>query len=178
MPQYRLTQKFARHLKITRLQDPLPVASRVDEWCIDAVIFQRKRIAMATHVQSLLTFLLPYQLVGRVRNVPDCLPVLLNEFLLAHDLEKSAQQVDHTFSETPHFCKTTNRQLLGHMNDFKRCLSVMVQTHPFPETQDDWDTLAYEINDMPVNVTRPGHECTTRQTTALALFADHITVDA
>lgn len=171
MPQYRLTRKFAEHLKITRLQDPLPATALLDDWCIDGIILQRKRIAMATHAKSLLTFLLPYSLVGGGRNVPDCLPVLLEEFLFAHGLDELARQVHRTFSGTPYFCKTANRPVIGHMNDFKRCLSVMVAVQDFPETQADWDALAETINNTPVNVTRSDDQISTPQEKALALFS-------
>ncbi len=46
MPQFRLTQKFAKDLRITNLEDPQDTVSIFDDWVIDVIRVQRKKVAM------------------------------------------------------------------------------------------------------------------------------------
>ena len=63
MVQIRLTKKFVNDLKIKSLPAPKPVISVFDDWIIDNLILNRKKIAMATHVETRLTFFFPYILI-------------------------------------------------------------------------------------------------------------------
>lgn len=80
MSQFRLTKKFAADLNITQFSSPCLVTSIFDDWFIDMMRVHRKKVAIATHATSLLTFLLPYQDIGGAKSVPDCIGVLLGIF--------------------------------------------------------------------------------------------------
>lgn len=88
MPQFRLTQKYAKDCRISALSDPQPVNHPLDDWFIDVIRVNRKKIAMATHAQSTFTLFIPYAEVGGAAAIPDCIGNLLKEFLYHHDLPK------------------------------------------------------------------------------------------
>jgi hypothetical protein len=64
MPQLRLTQKFAKDIKVESLIEPPPISKLLDDWAIDRIIIMRKKIAIITHVKSLLTFFVSYNEIG------------------------------------------------------------------------------------------------------------------
>ena len=49
MPQLRLTQKFAKDLRISNLEEPQNAVSIFDDWVIDIIRVQRKKVAMMVH---------------------------------------------------------------------------------------------------------------------------------
>ncbi len=122
MPQFRLTQKYAKDARISALSDPLTVVSPLDDWFIDVMRVNRKKIAMVTHAQSTFTLLIPYTKVGGAIAIPSNIGILLKEFLCKHNLSKWVGHLNKLFSEPIRFCKTGDRKILGHMNDFKRCV--------------------------------------------------------
>jgi hypothetical protein len=87
MAQFRLTKKFAADIKVSKLESPALQTTRFDDWFIDVIRVQRKKVAMATHAKSLLTFLLPYKQVGGAKSVPNCITVSLKKFLNENDLD-------------------------------------------------------------------------------------------
>ena len=152
MAQFRLTKKFATDIRATKLAQPNPVSRILDDWFIDVIRVQRKKVAMATHAKSLLTFLLPYEEVGGAKSVPDGVGVLLDMFLRENDLDVGEGQVEKIFSEPPTFCKTDNRKVLGHMNDFKNCVQATVFHHDMNFHDINWDEVMHSINHTPVNM--------------------------
>jgi len=120
MAQFRLTKKFATDMKVSKLGSPSLATPILDDWFIDVIRVQRKKVAMVTHAKSLLTVLLPYEKVGGAKSAPDAIAVSLKKFLKESKLDVSEEQVSQIFSNPHTFCKTDNRKVLGYMNDFKR----------------------------------------------------------
>lgn len=152
MAQFRLTKKYADDLKVSKLALPTPVTPIYDDWVIDVIRVQRKKVAMMTHVKSLLTFLLPYEEVGGAKSVPDCIGVLLDAFVRENDLEIAENQIEKIFSTPPTFCKTDNRKVLGHMNDFKSCVQAFVAHYGGNFVDIDWDDVMHSVNNTLVGV--------------------------
>ena len=68
MVQFRLTKKFATDIRVTQLTSPCDVTLILDDWFIDVIRVKRKKVAIATHAKSLITFLLPYEQAGRLHD--------------------------------------------------------------------------------------------------------------
>lgn len=49
---------------------------------------------MATHAQSVFTFFIPYAEVVGAASVPECIGILLKEFLYNQDLSEWAEQIE------------------------------------------------------------------------------------
>lgn len=150
MAQLRLTKKFATDMKVSKLELPSLVTAILDDWFIDIIRVQRKKVAMVTHAKSLLTFLLPYEKVGGAKFVPDAIAVLLKKFLKESELNVSEEQINQIFSISHVFCKTDNRKVLGHMNDFKRCIEVGIHYDGLSFDAIKWDDIMHSINNMPI----------------------------
>ena len=153
MVQFRVTKKFAKDCKINNLKNPEQESLIFDDWVIDVFRVVRKKVAIVSHVQTLLTFLIPYSHVGGARGVIDRVPILLQQFLLDHNFSEYIDEMEQVFKTPPRFCKTQNRHVLGHMNDFKRCVDVMTSIS-FDAI--DWDEQMEKINNMPVNIKTMG----------------------
>jgi len=150
MPQFRLTQKYAKDFRVEKLIEPNPMTHLLDDWFIDVIRIQRKKVAMVVHAKSLFTFLLPYAEIGCAVNVPACIGVLLQEFMQKNDLMDRHEQVIKLFCGPMIFCKTNDRRVLGHMNDFKRYVEFFLEAHDSLSTQINLKQLAKEINQTPI----------------------------
>ena len=153
MPQFRLTQKYAKDCRIGVLPDPRPALHPLDDWFIDVIRVNRKKIAMATHAQSTFTLFIPYAGMGGAAAVPEAIGIQLKEFLSHHNLLEWVEQVSVLFSETVTFSKTADRRILGHMNDFKWCVKGYTEHLSEPI---NWSQIANKINNMPVNFAAAG----------------------
>ena len=150
MAQFRLTKKFATDIGISKLETPIHRIEAVDDWFIDVLRIQRRKIAMVTHAKSLVTFLLPYKHVGGAKAVPNQVGRLLKQFLRDNNLPQLDNQIDQIFQKVPTFCKTDNRKILGHMNDFKRCVEARIYYNGLKFDAIDWNDTMHAINNMPV----------------------------
>ena len=150
MAQFRLTRKFADDVKIKDLQAPELVTPILDDWFIDTMRVQRKKVAVATHGKSLLTFLFPYEQIGGAKSVPDCIPVLLAEFFHVNDMQINRKTLNSIFRSTNVFCKTNQRTITGHMNDFKKCIDIKVRYDEVDFYEIQWDELMNSINTIPL----------------------------
>jgi hypothetical protein len=151
MPQFRLTKKYAADYRIGALLEPQNVLHPLDDWFIDVIRVKRKKIAMATHAQSVFTFFMPYAEVGGAASIPECIGILLKEFLYDQDLSEWAEQIESLFRKPAIFCKTVDKKILGHMNDFKRCVISYINYSPNGIDPINWDHLAKKVNSMPIN---------------------------
>lgn len=150
MPQFRLTQKFAQDVGVENLQQPRVVTDFFDDWAIDYVIIQRKKVALITHVKSFLSFFIPYQTVSGSKNVPENIGIWLSRWLCQKNFKGVGDKVITFFKRPYTFCKTNERKLIGHMNDFKRCTKARIYYLELQYTQVDWDEEASVINSMPI----------------------------
>ena len=176
MAQFRLTQKFATDMKVSSLSEPCLVTPICDDWFVDVVRVQRKKVAIATHGKSLLTFLLPYEQIGGAKSVPSCVGISLGIFLTENELSVAQNQVEEVFSMPPTFCKTNDRKVIGHMTDFKNCIDVMDFYRNVSFSKIDWDEIMNDINHTPI-VTRSSPMGTRKYSnvteTAKELFSNH-----
>lgn len=145
MPLFRLTQKFATDCKANRLVEPIVTSHPLDDWFIDRMIVDRKKIAMITHAKSTFTFFIPYADAGGAKGIIDYLKIQLKTLFQRNSLTTLALEVENLFSEELMFAKTVDRKILGHMNDFKRC------AEPYPDDPRplDWNEIQERINNMP-----------------------------
>lgn len=148
MPQFRLTHKFARDLRINALSEPNETESLFDDWIIDVIRVERKKVAIVLHAKTLLVFAIPYIAVGGVKHIPAHISVILQHYL---DSEQSVQHIAHVqtlFKTKSSFCKTNNRQLLGHLNDFKAIIHCYANSNSFEHI--NWYTIACKLHKTPV----------------------------
>ena len=155
MAQFRTTQKFAADYKISGLLGPLQTLSLLDDWFIDVMKIHRKKIAIITHAKTLFTFIIPYAQVGGARSMPECVHRLLQQFLFDRSFFEYIDSIDQLFAKQPLFCKTQDRQVLGHMNEFKRCIEA--RTHDVPYDAIDWNDLMRFTNNILINVRPIGY---------------------
>lgn len=147
MPQFRLTQKFATDCKIKQLLLPAHTNNPLDDWFIDRLIVDRKKIAMITHGKSAFTFFIPYADAGGAKGMIGYFKEQLKELFLRNSLPVLALEVDKLFTEEPIYTKTVDKKILGHMNDFRRCS----EPHPDSSFPIDWQDTATRINNMAIN---------------------------
>ncbi len=151
MTQLRITKKYADDIKVKQLFIPNDVTPIFDDWFIDMVRIRRRKVAMVTHAKTLLTFILPYNHIGGAKAVPECLKVLLLEYLYENDFNDLAEIVEKQFlNDGVVYCKTVNRRILGHMNDFKVCVDCHGYYHNDQFDSIDWDKVAEQINETPL----------------------------
>jgi len=156
MAQFRVTKKFAMDYKLSKLLEPSKTISLLDDWVIDVMRIARKKVAIITHAKTLFTLLIPYShVVGGAKGIPQCIPLLLKQWLYDRKYSEYIRETERLFISPPTFCKTQSRQILGHMNDFKRCIAV--QTFDMPFEVIDWDILMESTNTMPINVRPMGY---------------------
>ena len=117
---------------------------------------------MITHAKSLLTFFVSYNEVGGAKNIPECIGVLLSQWLYDRNLEELGDQAVKIFKEPVIYCKTADRKLLGHMTDFKRCFEIGVNYHDKDFDDINFDEEAEAINNMPVTTIRNQYSTPTK----------------
>lgn len=97
------------------------------------------------------SFFIPYAEMGSATNIPNCIGSLLKEFLYNQDLPELVEEIELLFNKTPIFCKTVNKKILGHMNDFKRCVDSYIHNSPINRQPVNLDYLSKKINNMPIS---------------------------
>lgn len=148
MPQFRLTKKFATDCNIKTLAEPSSTSNPLDDWFIDRIIANRKKIAIITHAKTTFTFFIPYNEAGGAKNIINCFKLKLKNMFRNNSLFALALAVENLFAEELTFTKTVDKKILGNMNDFK----FIGAPHP-DDIKKDWDETAERINNMPVDVT-------------------------
>lgn len=148
--QFRLTKNFATDCALKNLQDFTVKSHPLDDWFIDYFHAPRKKIAMIVHGKTLFTFFISYEEAGGAKKISEKFHQILNDFFESHGILHLKNDVDALFSEGLTFTKTSDRTILGHMNDFVRC------SQPYPHETSPFDCInqAININNMPVRVTQ------------------------
>lgn len=149
LAQFRLTHKFAIDLKVSLQKSPEPRFHPLDDWIGDVFYLNRKKVAILTHVQTLISFIFPYREVGGAKNTLDFLSIEIELFLRHQNLEEWIESMKKVFNEPPTFAKTENRKALGYMNDFKRM--VLCSRYYFDE-ETNWHKLSDSLKNSLVNV--------------------------
>jgi hypothetical protein len=149
MTQFRLTNQFAKDLKISLNQLPETTYHSLDDWIGDIFRVERKKIAILTHVQTLISFVFPYAEVGGAKNVLEFLPVELEDYLRTQNLEEHLDSMIEIFSHQHTFTKTDNRKVLGYMSEFKKVVEYSVDRN---HAQVNWHDISDTLNDTIVNI--------------------------
>jgi hypothetical protein len=157
MPQFRLTQKFSKDIKISFLSEPYCPDNILDDWFIDVFRVSRKKIAIATHAKSTFTLFTSYAQTSGATGVVKNISSMFKNFLAKQGLLEYSRQAEILFNEPYVFCKTSDRKILGHMNDFKNCAYSFIDR---AERLDDsvlWEHVSNRINNMPVHFGSEGY---------------------
>lgn len=130
------------------MSEPQTTISVFDDWAIDVIRVQRKKVAMMVHVKSYLPFFIPYQTIGGAQNIVPALGIVLSEWMVKKGYANQCKIISELFSEPVVYCKTVNRKVLGHMNDYKRCAPFAWDDISFANI--DWDAQTTELANMPI----------------------------
>ncbi len=144
MPQIRTTLKFSKDLKIKTLYEPKEELALFDDWFIDVVRVDRKKVAFAMHSKTLFSLLIPYTQVGGAKGIPLAIRDLLVKFVIENGFSKYQETISSLFDEEIIFCKTKNRSVLGHMRDFKNFIEGYTEHVPFSAI--NWDAMMVKVN--------------------------------
>jgi hypothetical protein len=144
VPQLRATQKFSRDLKIKILDEPIDRLPFFDDWFIDVIRIARKKVAFAMHSNTLFSFLIPYTHVGGAKGVPLAIRDLLIKFVIENKFPQYQEKIYSVFNEKIIYCKTKDRSVLGHMNDFKNFIEGYTGNLSFSEI--DWNAVMAKLN--------------------------------
>lgn len=149
MAQFRLTQQFARDLKVIPDESPDATPHPLDDWIADVFRINRKKVAIVTHVDTLISFIFPYSAVGGAKNVLDFLPLDIEEYLRDQNFETFVESMLAVFNQTPIFTKTKNQKVLSHMNDFKEIIQGSISPY---QGEIDWHEISNILKITPVNI--------------------------
>ncbi|WP_440682958.1 DUF6933 domain-containing protein [Cysteiniphilum halobium] len=136
MAQFRLTAKMASRLKIGDLLQPqaqsLPF---YDDWAVDLLKIQRKDVAVFMHIDTRVVLAIPLFEIGGAKYLFDSLPAMIewaiNE-LEIRGFEDYGCQIRDYFEPKLNkleFCKTDNRSVTTHLNQFKQILEYECLRH-------------------------------------------------
>ena len=136
MAQFRLTAKMASRLKITDLPQPkeqsLPF---YDDWAVDLLKIRRKDVAVFMHIDTRVVLAIPLFEIGGAKYLFDSLPAMIewtiNE-LEIRGFEEYGCQIRDYFEPKLNklaFCKTDNRSVTTHLNQFKQILEYECSRH-------------------------------------------------
>jgi len=122
MPQFRLTIKLAKDLKIELQEQPVEVVPIYDDWYVDLMRANRKKVVVFMHINTFMALAMPCTEIGGIKNMFECFPILLRDFLYDLEFEDIAEQSYNYFDvsqESYTFTKTKNLTVLRFMTDFK-----------------------------------------------------------
>jgi hypothetical protein len=143
--QIRVTKKFANDLKLKDLPEPQHVISIFDDWVIDVVTLSRKKVAMATHLASRLTFFFPYSSVGGAKNVAGFIGVAIQDFLSNNDLEKYTNEIESIFDSVFYCANTADKSLIANVTNMKQILSAYTGEN---FEMINWHRMNKSVNDI------------------------------
>jgi hypothetical protein len=149
MAQFRLTQQFAKDLKVIPDESPDATPHPLDDWIADVFRVNRKKVAIVTHVDTLISFIFPYSAIGGAKNVLDFLPLDIEEYLRDQNFEAFVESMLDVFNQPPIFTKTKNQKILGHMNDFKRIIQGSISRY---QGEINWHEISNTLKITPVNI--------------------------
>lgn len=155
MPQFRITQKFSKDLKIKILDEPSSNLAYLDDWFIDVIRIDRKKVAFITHTNTLLSFLIPYSHVGGASKVALAIKDKLIKFIFDNKFPQYQEQIVKIFDKDVLYCKTKDRSVLGHMNDFK--VFIEGYTYKVPFDKIDWDEMMVQLNNTLAGDSKGGY---------------------
>lgn len=124
MPQFRLTAKMAKELKITQLALPEKATRSYDDWYVDLTRIGRKKVYVFMHITMRIALALPNFEMGGLHNLFSCFAGQLHYILKEHDYAKYHHVADEaqTFFDVPiddyTFTKTNDKSSIRYVSDF------------------------------------------------------------
>jgi hypothetical protein len=148
MAQFRLTNKFARDLKISLDKSPTETFHPLDDWVGDVFQLGRKKVALLSQAKTFISFIFPYAEVGGAKNILEFLPIEIDEYLRDLNLESWVESTLLILNQPHVFTKTENRKVLGHMNDFKQCILVSC----YGTETIHWHKISAMLKEVPIKM--------------------------
>ena len=151
MTQFRITNKYAKDLRLKNLPLPCHTAHILDDWFVDCLYIARKKVAMAVHGKSLYTLFISYSESGGTKYVSGMIGMRILKFLDQNGITSHMDQARKLFDTQSVFCKTADRKILAHMNDFKQQVDGYIYPRHY-SLEYCLEELEHRINEMPVNL--------------------------
>lgn len=151
MLQVRLTKKIAKDLKIIALDEPVEQDNPFNDWFINLFTVNRKKVAIFTHGSTMLTFFSLYSEIGGAKNLFIALKLHLTKYLQQLGFYHLQTQVESIFDGTYKYCKTVDKRVLGHMNDFIYGVQCYTDISSIADEILSWGEITKRINDTPMN---------------------------
>lgn len=153
MLQLRLTKKIAKDLKIITLDEPIEQDNPFNDWFINVFTVNRKKVAIFTHGSTMLSFFSLYSEIGGAKNLFIALKLHLTKYLQQLGFYHLQAQVESIFDGAYKFCKTGDKQVLGHMNDFIHGVKCYTELPNITGEFLSWEEITKRINETPMNNT-------------------------
>ena len=129
MAQFRLTAKMAGKLQISDLLKPSNQALPFyDDWVADILKIMRKDVAVFMHVNTRVALAIPLYEIGGIKCLFDSVPAAIEwgiNGLEISGFEDYGCEIRDYFEpkiNELNFCKTENRSVTTHLNQFKQIL--------------------------------------------------------
>lgn len=151
MLQLRLTQKAAKDLKVTTLEVPVAQDNLFNDWFINVFVAKRKKVIIFTHCLTKLSFFSLYSEVGGYKNLPTALKIHLTKYLEKIGYSNLQMQIEALFDGAHKYCKTIDKKVLSHMNDFVHGVKGYIEYANIKGHQLDWEDITRRIQDTPMN---------------------------
>lgn len=155
MPQFRLTAKMAKELKISNLALPIEAALTFDDWYVHVVRVARKRVYIFMHISTRMAIALPNYEIGGVRNLFPTFAVQLQHLLKKLDYQRYSAIADEAFEffnqpmNNFRFTKTADKSTIRYVSDFDYMLNFetekqyMLDHRQYDITQRVCDIVSY-----------------------------------
>lgn len=122
MPQFRLTHKMAKELKIIQLNKPNNCAKLYDDWYVDVTRVLRKKVIIFIHIDTKIAFAIPIYEIGGIHSIFKYFALLFRDFLYKLDFDEIAEQA-YNYLNIPkasiNFVKTSDKSTLRYASTFK-----------------------------------------------------------
>lgn len=133
MPQFRLTAKMAKELKISNLGQPQETSLHYDDWYVHVVRIARKRVYIFMHITTRLAIALPNYEIGGIQNLFPSFALQLQRILKELDYDAYGNIADEAcqFFEQPKDCltftKTAHKSTIRYIADFDYMLNFELE---------------------------------------------------
>ena len=145
MTTFFLTAKAFKSFKMP-VQSPPQIIPSFDGWYIDLFTLNRKKVILATHEHSYLSFAAYLTELGGATKVPNWLVNEIASFMKRH-CSSSHDRILELLNRPSSFHKTNSRKVIGHMTDFKNFIHNSVLTS---NEVDDWQKISLCLHGVPV----------------------------
>lgn len=126
MPQFRITRKLAKALKVPLPKAPVEHHDPEQEWFADLFYVERKKAVIWTHRPTLLTFVRPAVTVSELRQFHGLFRFEFRSILASLALPEML--IDRFGIYQPEsYAATNDRRIVGSMLDYRKMFDMMVE---------------------------------------------------